>query len=219
MKSWKNIAIIVLVIFVAGLIYSNWRFYKKQKDDALYYASSNDSLKRVVDKQGREHATKLVDQVPLEVYNNTKDSFIAEIAKTTKAKDLVQHTRATIAVKGAFKTKAHDTVYIALGDTISAKSFQYSDGYLTFDGTIENYDVYGDYDIRVPFTMTHKWMRDKWYEKKKLKVEGVSENPKATFENIQTMVVKQPPKKFYETRAFAYGLGLISGFIIRQKIN
>lgn len=219
MFSWKNIVIIVLVLLVAGLLYAYWRQRQESKNMENYYEHGIDSIKRRIDGAGREHASMKVSMVPLDVYNNTKDSFISEMRKNTRAKDLVQHTKATISTRDSFKVTLHDTVYIAQGDTLPSKSFEWSDGYHTIYGSIVNADEYVDYDCQVPFSLTHKWVRPKWYKKKELHAEGVPENTKSRFTDMQSVVIQQPPKRFYETKAFAYGLGIITGIIINNKIN
>lgn len=217
-KRERVIWIVVVVLLLMAIGYGIWR-NNKVSNQYISSLRTSDSLRTYIDKNGNLHSIKQVTQISKDEYENSQDSFISDVRKNTKAKDLVQHTKATITTKDSLRAPIHDTFYVYGGDTTAIQAFAYEDEWLELDGIIqkEPKEVAINYSINNPLTITHKWQKEKWYHKKDLVVDIKTMNPHTTTGNVQTIVIQQPPKKFYETKAFAFGLGAIAGFFISKN--
>ncbi|HEU4608695.1 MAG TPA: DUF6549 family protein [Chitinophagaceae bacterium] len=213
----RKIWIFVCLLLIAAGSYTFWRGAQIQK---AYIAERkvSDSLRIWKGKDGAVHHEKEIVQIPADEYKDTQDSLIAELRKTVKAKDLLQHTVAVLQSQGAIKVPVHDTLYWpSFSDTpVLAKNFTYADSFLSLDGELYQNNVMLNYSVTNPIAITTKWQRPKWYKRKQLDVDIVTLNPHTTVGNVQSYVIKQPPKRFYETRAFAFAIGAAAGFLIAK---
>lgn len=219
MKWYKNIWFwVACALFAAGL-YSFITARRQQQQYVHWQQQAQDSIKYYRDKQGTTHATIQVQQIPKAIYKHIADSIVQSVARGTKAKDLVQHSTINTSTTHRDTIPVYDTIIVAVdGTEATGKVFNIDDGALNLTGLL--YD--GKADVNYTFNMhlghTTKWHRPGLFKKKQLIVDAYSYTPNTTITGMQSFVIQQPPKKWYETRAFTFGLGVVGGMIIHNQI-
>lgn len=219
MTFYKNIWFYIAAAIAAIAVFGGLRGCKLQRQYKAFIQQQNDSISHYKDKQGRVHTVKEVMQIPESLYKHITDSLVANISKDVKAKDLVQHSEVLINTHNTDTVKVYDTIVVTAADTLPARVFRYNDKALQLSGLLWGDQVDINYNFNVHLSHTTKWHRAGFLRKKKLVVDVFSNTPHTSITGLQTFVVQQPPKKWYETRAAAIGLGAIIGFAARGQIK
>lgn len=210
---WSNkYWVLVCLVLILALGFTSFRYYQLQKDYINYQSSKKHKIKYYQDKEGRVHATKVVTQIPKGLYKHITDSIVAEVSKNTMAKDLVQHTDVTTKTSNRDTVLLRDTFLVRVTDTLQARVFHFDDNALVLTGLLMSNQVDLSYSYQVHLSHTTKWQRTGLFKPKQLIVDVYSNTPNTTITGLQTFVIKQPPKRWYETKTFQIGLSFIAGY-------
>lgn len=217
MKWYNNIFFYAALILGIALLYMFYANHRQQAQYVRWEQQQADTLQYYKDKQGIQHAVKQVSQIPAHLYKHIADSIVQQVAKGTKAKDLVQHSTIGTTTTARDTVQVRDTVFVVGADTAAGQIFNYNDGALNLTGLVYNQQADINYSMQLHISHTTKWQRPGWFKKKQLVVDAYSLTPHTTITGMQSFVIQQPPKRFYETKAFAVGLGFVAGFAIGNK--
>ncbi len=217
MTWYKNIFFYIAALLAAVVIYGWYAWGKREKQYIGLHHQLQDSIQYYKAKDGTVHATKAVLQIPARLYKHIADSIVQSVARSTKAKDLVQHSTVHTATANRDTVRLRDTVIISYTDTLQGQIFNFDDGALNVTGLLYNHQADINYNFRLHLSHTTKWQRQGLFKQKRLIVDATSLTPNTTITGMQTFVIQQPPKKFYETRAFAFLLGTGAGILIGKQ--
>lgn len=218
---YKSVWFYLALLLLLALGYTWYVGHALKSQLIEYQTEARDSIKYWKDKQGITHAEKGVVQMPAEVFNSSTDSDVVVVRKRFKAADLVVYSKATISSHDTIQVPVHDTIIITNGDTQHHELFEYQNKYLSVNGDIVKSDSHKDltfgYDYEISLSNTVGWKRDKWYKKKELKVDFAVDDPNAHIVGMNTIMIAQPAKKIYETRAFSAVVGAVLGILISKR--
>jgi len=217
MKWYKNIWLYIAVILAIAAGYGWYVNDRQQLQHKQYIQQQDDTITYYKDKAGTIHAVMPVQQIPAHLYKHITDSIVQQVAKNTKARDLVQHTTVKTSTTGQGSAPIHDTIIITTTDTNTAQYFDFEDKALKLSGLLYNGQADINYTFALHLSHTTKWHRPGLFKKKQLIVDAYSLTPHTTITGLQTFVIQQPPKKFYETKAFSFALGIGIGFAIGSR--
>lgn len=229
-----NIILLLVILFATGMCMRKDNLIQDEKEKASYI---DQQLIQERDKKGRLVSSIKSYQSSYSALRRNKGAEIVALKKEVKnLKDLESISRLDYSLSGNFKVPAIDTT-ITSGNRfeklfhqadsafnskvdsseVNAISFQFADGFLKTSG----YCIPGDscsinYSYRDRFTLKKEWKRPKWNKSKELVFSAHPENPNASFTDLQDITIKPPPKKWYETRAFSFAIGALTGFAITR---
>lgn len=216
MKKLYFFIITLLVALAIVYFYGCYRSNKEKKQLVTYATNAPDEIDRWKDKKGNEHAEQEIESVPIDIYNKTRDSFISALRKEVKAKNLLQ--------AAIVKLKAKDSLFApfaiteedstdAPGETLASndnKRFEYVDDCIYANGVSTDSGVHLTYNFNPGLTIISKW-KDPGVFKPKILVTDVITDRCWQVDTLRSVVPQKPPKKFIETRGFAWGLGFVLG--------
>lgn len=217
MKWYKNIWLYIAALLAAVVIYGWYTGQQRTKQHISLQQQLNDSIRYYRAKDGTVHATKAVLQIPAKLYKHIADSIVQSVARSTKAKDLVQHSTIHTTTTSRDTVRLRDTIVIAGTDTAQGQIFTFNDGALSITGLLYHQQADINYSFALHLSHTTKWHRPGLFKKKQLIVDAYSLTPNTTITGMQTFVIQQPPKKFYETRLFSFALGVGAGIFISSR--
>lgn len=108
-----------------------------------------------------------------------------------------------------------DTITVPVYDTIINQAtlgkFEWNNNYLELRGLIGNKQVSlaYTYDLEFDFDLTSYWKGKNLFKKGTLVTDIKFSDQNMKVSEFKGIVIKQPPKKWYETRAFAFGTGFV----------
>ena len=223
----KNLLIPILLIIIIVLINRSCNqskeinmYQNEKKVDTL-------SIKQWKDKFQQEHTLVKSNEINFANLMNAKDGELAKLRqeistdKTISGKTIVK----TI-TKQEIKEKVRDSiiyVYNDKKDTISSekvKLLSYSDKWLKLNGKLfQNDSIKLNYTIDNKFNIYTKYKSNGWFRPKQTYIEIVNENPNTLTNQIQVYTIQQPPKGFFQSRAFNILLGVGIGFVVQNQLN
>lgn len=225
----KAIVVIILIILFAWGMFAaiNWGLVMRDQNTALI--NSRDSLylqaQYYKDKNG-----ELVAQVKtFELTTSDLKKVGDELGFDKKRlesqvgnlKNLVGYWKGQASAHGGDTVLLRDTIYVTLrGDTIKAQKLNWTDTHLTLTGLYRPTDSKFSFDYSYDlggFEITAYRKRQGLFKPKQLvsDVRFGDENLKVT--QFQGVVIKEEKKKFWETKGFAFGAGLVGGAILMRK--
>lgn len=219
MKWYKNIWFYVAAMLCMAACYAFYTARVKEKQHVRWQQQLGDSLRYYKRKDGKVHAVATVQQIPEHLYKHIADSIVQAVAKGTKAKDLVQHSTVNTATANRDTVLLRDTVVVTGTDTAAGHIFNFDDGALQLTGLIANNSADINYSMSLHLSHTTRWERPGLFKKKVLVVDAYSNTPHTTITGMQSFVVQQPPKKFYETKGFAFALGTMVGILTATSVK
>lgn len=203
----KNLIIITLSIALFISIYSFANKAISYSSLSGEFSHLNDTITYLKDRNGlisaEKHSLQLtVDELKdLELINKDLKRKIGRL------NNLVNSTTVS--------TVTTDTIVITLEDTIGG-TFFWEDSWLSINGAINKSRLSLGYSLKSEYEVTTYWKRKGLFKRKELTVSVKDLNPNVTTTNIQSITIKKDPVKWYETRGFFFGVGIISGILITK---
>lgn len=146
--------------------------------------------------------------------NKSKDSALLALGKEIGGlKRLVSHIQFSTDTRDTFVTVIKERVEVIKGDTVRSNVVEFTDGNLSLYGSVHKNKIRGFYKYKDSYGITTYW-EGKRFQKKKLSVLVKPQNPRTDVSEIKPIYIESPPKKWYETRAAAFGIGIITGGLI-----
>lgn len=210
--------IVIFLAFVAtiGGCYMKYRGSKINNANVNYQARQSQPIERKVDKQGNEHTKVAIEQVPYDIYKHTNDSLLNALNKEIKAKNLISANFIKLKKRtdSVFAHFQPNTDTITSNDTIHhPKPFAHIEDCITISGEVSDSGVSLQYEIpEMNISIINGWQNPGLFQRKVPTTKVVVDkcNSVDTMRNISTT---PPPKKFVETRGFAFGLGYFLGLL------
>lgn len=223
-------SLILTVIFGAVAIYF---FSDRQNTQIRGLQFELDSTRKVLEiwqgQDGKQRAQTNVSQADIASLQASQRADIAELRKELGRafKGLESVTKAQIVTSDSGKSYVTDTLIITKivngADTIAAKAFNVSDKWLKLKGVITKETLDYSYSIKNDIQLLTFYEKPKGikniFKPSILKVRMIAENPNTNFNSLQTIVVKPPAKKWYQTKGFIFGVGIIAGVICTTTIG
>mgnify|MGYP005822223501 CR=1 FL=1 len=201
----KNLIIIALSIALFISVYSFASKSVSYSNLSRELLHLNDTITYLKDRNGlisaEKHSLQLTvgELKDLELINKDLKRKIG------KLKNLVNSTTVS--------TVTTDTIVITLEDTIGG-TFFWEDSWLSINGRINKSKLSLGYSLENEYEVTTYWKRKGLFKRKELTVSVKDLNPNVRTTDIQSITIKKEPIKWYETRGFFYGVGIISGILI-----
>ncbi len=139
---------------------------------------------------------------------------------------LIAYYKGAIETSGKGTSKGKDTtIYITTSsDTsrkINAKKFSFNNGYLKLnqiynpltDSLSTNYDYKVDFEL-LNYRSGRKFL---FLGKRELIADVRLSDPNAKMTDVKSVVIKPPPKKWYQTNLFKYGVGFLTGSYLMSR--
>lgn len=228
-KYWSSILIVLLTI----ALFISIRSCKQQqsmvqlerngKDSAFHYATK-------VELENGEQAFR-IKTIEATVHELRGSDVLSELEKGRLKDQVGNLSRAVVFYKGNvevsrdFGSKATDTVLVEVvrKDTTRtmAKVFDFNNGFLRLH---EIYNPRTDsltrnYLYRVDFQLTAYRKSQGLFKRSQLVTDLTFSDPAIQVGEFTGIVVKEPRKRFYETRGFAIGVGLVGGVWVSSKLK
>lgn len=224
----KVTSVVVWLLIVAAAVFILMTLFKNgcnRRRDIQNYNEYGEkqtvTIKRGVDSS--EYASVKAKLVSYEMMKNSSDSTIIALRNEVKnaKKNLEHFTHVKNEFRGTIQAPVVDTPYIYNGEEILAKSFSYGDKWANINGLLRGDSVKLDYVIRNEFTVSSYWKPTGFLNlgKKELTVTVHSLNPNTYTVGMTSYQIQDRRKKFYETRAFSFGMGLVIGLVGGNKLK
>lgn len=222
-KYWKAIvAIIVIILFALAFSFlvSTISTLKSQKANliyskdssflvASYYKNKNGELVNQVNTY--ELTTKDLKQIGERLGFDNKQLK----DQVGNLKNLVAHWKGQASTHGSDTVRMSDTVYLDnVGNRVVTERFDWTNKYLSLNGTYfpetkrlafqYNYDLGG-------FDITSYYKSTGFLKPKQLVADIKFGDPNMKVTQFQGFVIEQPKKKWFQTKAFYFGIGVLGG--------
>lgn len=207
-KSISKVNILVYITLILIIIYSNYNGCRDNKSYSQAIKAQNDSINYYKDKFGNNIAEKQAIEVTLK---QAKTLNLFKDTEIRKLKNLVNLTEVNTIIRDSLIVRL-DT--ILLKDSTKALKFQHVDRWINLTGIITD-SVLVDYKIYEEFDIVAIRKAPKLFKKKVLVVDVNSKNPNSLVTNIQSIQIREPKKKFWETRGFAFLAGMFTNALVK----
>ena len=236
-NGWKFISILLTIIIVVFL----WT--GKQRENELMsavetisqYKSDTIKFKTIINDQNQEIATQ---QSIITVRTKQTQKVLMENSTLKELNHQVKMASATVIkdVKAAYTGNKSisngevldsmnfvpDTVYvdrksyIALGTSFAKQNEWFSiNGTIEFGGiNISSLQIRNEQEVNIGCGK-----RNGLFRPRPLEVEVINKNPYTNVVDMKNIYLKHPKKKWYQTKAFAFGLGVVGGITAISIIN
>jgi len=221
LNTWKFTSILLVVLLVFAMrechisevkIGENYLVLKDYKNKTM-------GFKRTINKQGEEiimQQEALIDRDKTIKKELLKNSELQEMNRQIKIQS--GFNKGNFTAKYIYDTIYHtDTVmnYIPVGTRfLKDEQWFLVSGEVGVEG-IDFDSIMFKNELTLTLGYKKKKLRD-IFKEKPLVIEGVNTNPYITTTGMQNISFKKPKKKWYETRAFAFGVGMLSGMIVEK---
>jgi hypothetical protein len=217
-------AIIILIISFVG--FREWKNNKTQKGLQTMIEVLNDSTQIYKNKENKWESEKKSFNITTAELRKHGQELGFENAGLRKQvgnlKNLVSRLEGDleIAGEGSIVFSPPDTVYLE-GDTVYVgQEFNWTNNYLTLNGTLSNsQELDFNYKYNSTFKITTYWKKPGMFKRKDLVVNFTMSDPNAYTTSLNNVVIKPDPPKFYETRLFWGGVGFLGGLIVSGLTN
>jgi hypothetical protein len=183
-----------------------------------YY--QNELGQRIAEIEAKQYA----NSKELKEFEASAFERIQEIAGNVK--DVSEYIKFYTSVVDSMRVEHKGAVTItdnATGEKIDSLPFKFNDSYMKLKGKVTSTDVYLDYKYTPSYEVVASWKKPEgagMFDKKRLMVNIVPENPNELVTDASAIEVNQPKLKFYETKAFwaslSYILGIGTKFLIKE---
>lgn len=216
---WKDIVIIALVIVVSILSASN---INQRRNNSILQNSLDSSFSIAHYYKNREG--ELIGQVKTqEITISELKDFKNEIGVEVDAlrkqignlNRLVGHWQA----KGTFVD--YDTITVSIIDTtinnVDVGHFEWNNEHLSLSGYIRDRKVSlgYQYDLNFDLSLTAYWKDKNFFKRGTLVTDIKFSDQNMKVNEFKGIVIRQPPKQWYETRAAAFIAGGFLGLLFR----
>lgn len=225
MKYWREILIVVLVIVCIISMRScnvsntshkaDKQLLENAKDSAFLYTQK---IKLDNGKLAARVKTHEVTIDQLETYNKEL-GFDLEATKKQigSLNNLVGYWKVKAEVKQTIVVIGRDTTIYSTRDTtkVQAKVFHYNNGYLRLDQVYNpiNLELATTYHYNPSFNLTAYRKGGGLFKKGQLVTDVVFDDPNIQTSTVNSIVIKEGPEKFYQTKVFVFGLGVTIGVV------
>lgn len=189
------------------------------------YEKEKMSFTRTINKQGEEITKQkevLIDKDKIIEDKILENSQLAELNSQIKIQTKANKSNFTASYELPEGKEEnifyHDTIvkYIKVGT-----KFSHNEKWFSIAGNIGKKGIeFDSIEFRNRLQLTLGYEKRKGiksiFKEKPLVIEGINSNPYMTTTGMQNISFKKPKKKWYETRAFAFGVGVIAGAIINK---
>ncbi len=218
-KTWFYIVMVAAAIAIV-IGYNSYRNRTEVKQVTNYATRTAEPIKRTEDKKGNSTASVAVESIPVDVYNNTKDSLISANRKLIKANNLMQATVIKLSNKNDslfahFKTNtdsqhSDDT---SIRNEPKYPDIEYADDCIDIKGVGTDSGYAITHHERYNLSVINSYKNPGLF-KSKIPVADVLVDKCGQVDTVRSIMTQKPPKKFIETRGFALGAGLLLGLIL-----
>lgn len=211
LKYWREAAIVILVIIISISV----KTCKRKESDISVLSLKADSVRHYKLKNGEMAAQIVTNEltmsqlkhygIELGFDNNALKKQIGSLNR------LVSYWQGKVSVRDTIHAILRDTTYIEKGVSVTESDFNWHNKYLIVNGKVIKPNIEIDYKYSVDFTLT-SYRKDKtFFRRGTLVSDVVFSDPQLTTTQFKGLVIKEEPKRWYETKGFAFGLGMALG--------
>lgn len=197
--------LVVFLLVVAGLIYSNYRKEQKIGELGSVIDAKNAKIAYYVNKLGEEVASKVVAEASLETLKITHKEELESITKRFNIK------LRNLAAAATIETVTTDTVYVTkvVQDSVQnpVTTYSYEDNWISFElrdseigDPVFTWTAYDKIDIAA------SWKRRGLFKSKELYVDVVSSNPHVRVTGLNSLRVTNKKTPFGISFVAGYGI-------------
>jgi hypothetical protein len=211
---WREIIIFALLVFCLTTV----RECSNERADKELAIASRDSSYLMANHYINKYGESVNEVKTLEAtVDQLQDENLGHIIDKDKLKDeninlkhLVFRYKGKASKKDTIKISNRDTVYIEKGDTLRGKWFSFDNKWLKLDGITTLDSTRITYNYNVDFTITAYRKFQGLFKPRQLMTNVTFSDPNLVIGEFQGVVVKEPPKKWFETTLakFLFGVGV-----------
>lgn len=221
MKYWKETVILVLVICCFVSIRSCSVSKALHKADKQLLENARDSAfsvaRQVITKNGELVAQVNTHEVTIEQLETYSGGLKFNLDRSKKEigrlSNLVGFWKVKAEKRDTFRIVGRDTVIVEKGQEVVVKTFDYNDNYLKLHQLYDPHSsvLLTSYSYNTSFTLTAFRKGGGLFNKGQLMTNIKFDDPHIQTSTINSIVIKEGPVKFYQTRLFTFGLGFSLG--------
>jgi len=136
--------------------------------------------------------------------------------KVVNLNNLVAHWKGKASLHDTIVVENTDTLFIINTDTLKVKHFKWNNNYLSVDGLTTPKFTTLVYDYRFDFDLTSYYKREGIFKRKELVTDIHFSDTNLVTQDFKGVVVKKPRPRWYESRGFAIGVGIIGGLLLAK---
>lgn len=214
---WKEV---LLVLLLAIVLFQFSSIRDKERANSILKNSRDSVARYYQDREGNLIGQIKTHEITISELKEFKDDIGIEVDELKKQigslNRLVSHWQG----KATFID--YDTVTVALLDTVINEvhvgKFNWNNDYLSLTGLIVDRQVSLSYtyDLSFDFELTSYWKNKNLFKSGTLVTDIKFSDQRLRVGEFKGIVIKQPPKKWYETRLASFGAGLLTGVFLMR---
>ena len=223
---FERIIWVVVILLIAGFFgFREWKHNQAEKGLQTMLEVLNDNVEVYKNKEGQwEAERKSFNLTTAELRKNGQELGFENSGlkkRVGNLKNLVNRLEGDLEAIGTGSAQlTPDTVYLSDGTTFIGHKFDWSNNYLSLNGTLSNtYELNFDYSYKSSFEVTTYWKRSGMFKRKDLVVNFTMSDPNAQATDLNSVVIKPDPPKFFETNWFWGGVGFLGGLFMSGLSN
>lgn len=209
-KYYIIIALVALGAIITIYYYDNKHKELNSKNDIYINADSIFTYKDEYDRTVSENKALLLDIETIKTLHskevrdlNSRINGLNNLVSTVNIKNTIVYDTVTV---------LKDTAIYKNNDTINTKYFNFVDRWSIINGILYKDSINLNYKINQNLFIDTYWKSDNIIgTKRELVVSVINDNPHIVTNSINSIVIKDRPKRWYETRGFAIGAGFVLG--------
>jgi hypothetical protein len=189
---------------------------KNARDSAFNYAKS------YVDKNGELQQQVKTHEITVKELKENNEALGIENGKLTnqvgRLSNLVAYYQGNASVTDTFTVVNHDTTIVIRNDLIKGKWFTWTNSNLTLTGITTDLNTSITYDYKFKFTLV-SYRKPQGFlglGRGQLVTDIKFDDPLIKVNEFKGIVIKEEPKKWYETRAVQIGAAFVIGYVIAK---
>lgn len=222
MKKERIIWAIVILLILGFGIHREVTNNRQEKGLQSMIEVLNDSVSHHKNAEGKWEAERKSYNLTTKELRKNGQELNLETRRLSKQvgnlKNLVADLKGELLVvgEGSVQLIPGDSIFINDSTKVFAgHRFNWTNSYLSIDGTLNDaYNLQFNYSYNVDFSVTTYWKREKMFKRKDLVVNMIFSDPNARATDLNSIVIKPNPPKFYETTWFKVGVGFLGGVLI-----
>lgn len=218
-KQWVRytIAIIIIILLLSWAItnqYNIWQANKAMNQLKHNLEIANQQVKYEKNRAGELSATVETFRLQsdqIEAFSQELKKDMEKFAKSVKS--IETYTKVVTITRDSIQIK-HDSIQMTRNDTVIKElPFAYTDSFMNIDGKVTPTGVGIKYQIKSSLEIAYVWKKQGLgiFRKPKLETIVTAKNPNEIVTNITAFQTQPPPKKWYQTKGFAFGSGFVIG--------
>ena len=219
---------ITLALLISTLFLGRYMINKAQLAyiDQLeqYKKDSEQELRKWRDADSLSNASKRVAELDIKTLLLANKQLVEELKSQLDRdfKGLQNVTKVQLETLGDKKGSLTDSLIITNvinrpPDTVIAQKFNMTDSWISLKGLILHDSISVKYRIKEDLSVVAYQAHEKgfkgWFKPSKLTVIVKSKNPNSEITGLESLSIKPAPKKWYQTKGFAFGMGVAVGII------